>query len=177
VIGRGDFDRWQERKRRAHDASASETSRYTLRFQVRRRAKAWGLAVPPWAAVCDMSTIVRTAWAKRPRKAKKTRTAEQGCRSPIAGEKKVQRASAPRPAKPIHNRKRVPPTTVKSRPRARSIAPRPFAPVELPGALSAWRKKGEGRIVHVSPRGVELHELGRPVQRFRSVDEALSVVT
>jgi hypothetical protein len=185
VIRPEDFERWQERKRRAHDASDSETSRCTLRFQVRRRAKAWGLEVPGWAETRDMSSIVRAVWAKRPRvnakpkHTKKTQRRGAGLLIPPspAREKTTRQASAPKPAASRILPKRWRPQAGGPRRRAKASAVVPNVATDIPPELRAWRERaGVGACVGIDRRGrVILVEVGS-VRRFASVAEAVLAV-
>ena len=63
--------------------------------------------------------------------------------------------------------------------RARPAVPTlatPAALLEVPLALSAWRRSGEGRVVQVSSTGVVLHELGAAPRRFTSVEAAIAAL-
>jgi hypothetical protein len=61
-----------------------------------------------------------------------------------------------------------------ARPPAAPLAP--AAPLEVPAALSAWRRGGEGRVVEVGRRGIVLHELGAEPRRFASVAAAVAAI-
>lgn len=69
------------------------------------------------------------------------------------------------------------PLQMRRRPVALTASPAsPVVPLEVPAALSAWRRAGEGRVIEIGRRGTVLHELGQPARRFGSVAEALAAL-
>jgi hypothetical protein len=158
MIHSENFEAWSERKRRTHDASASEPSRYTLRARVRDRARTFGKPVPGWA-----------------------KTRSRGARElhdPLtpAREKTTRTRRVPERAASHTSRKLVPPfdRALRDGMNASGVS---VAPAEIPPELSAWRERaGLGACVGIDHRGRVLLAEAGSVRRFASVAEAVQAV-